>query len=149
MRGLARGEIQSVSVSCFIQATEDEERVKRTIERYLGIEQEPSEEPLEGHFGNRIVNVAWHLTGDAAWKCLLSTLKTLGKDERARLGAELGALVDEHGALYLRLDKQKLVGGSGVLTAADPVRIRVKPRGFMMGAEPHAFYRRLLELNDR
>ena len=53
--------------------------------------------------------------------------------------------MDEHRTLYVRLNKQALMQGEGVLSETDPVRIRVKPRSFLIGSDPEAFYVRLLE----
>jgi RNA binding exosome subunit len=52
----------------------------------------------------------------------------MGQSLRNQLKDELGEHLDEHSALYLRLDKQRLLSGRLELTDADPVRIRVKPR---------------------
>lgn len=144
---MAQREIQSVEVSCFIQATEDEARVTDRIGRSLGIEQEPEREELEGHFGNKIVHVKWHLTGDAGWTCFQTLRSLIVGEWKTELERNLGAYIDEHGALYLRLDKQTLMSGLAAISFGDPVRIRVKPRGFMIRGSPERFYERLLELD--
>ena len=143
---MTQREIQSVEVSCFVQSTEDEDKVRANVQRYLGLEQSPEEEALEGHFGNRILHVRWHLTGEEAWNCFMTLISLLGDDGRTRLLADLAAHLDEHRALYVRLDKQALMGGAGVISDADPVRIRIKPRSFMMRGPPEAFYGRLMEV---
>jgi RNA binding exosome subunit len=142
---VAQREIQSVEVSFFIQATEDEERVRGNVGRFLGIAQVPEEDELEGHFGNRILHVRWHLTGEEAWGCFRTLLSVLGGDGRKELLANLAFHLDEHRALYLRLNKQALMDGVGVISDADPVRIRIKPRSFMMRGSPESFYERLME----
>lgn len=142
---MARKEIQAVEVSCFIHATEDEDKVKSSIQSLLDINPEPAEETLEGHFGNGILRVVWHLTGDDAWLTFRRLVDLLGEEGRAALLGELPALTDEHGALYIRLSKQSLVRGKPLLSSSDPVRVRVKPRGFMMKGRPEEFYARLLE----
>jgi RNA binding exosome subunit len=142
---VAQREIQSVEVSCFVHATEDEVKVKNSISAFLGIEEEPTEEILEGHFGNRIIHARWHLTGEVAWNAFRRVVERLGKDGRAEVLRDLAAHTDEHGALYLRINKQSLIRGTTILASSDPVRVRVKPRGFMMKGSPEQFYGRLLE----
>jgi RNA binding exosome subunit len=140
-------EVQSVEVSCFIQATEDEARVIGSVMKHLEIAQEPELEPLEGHFGNRILHARWHLTGEEAWKSARALAAFLGSDGRGELKKNLRSYLDEHGALYLRLNKQTLVSGAGVVADADPVRVKVKPRGFLLKGPPEMFYERLMELD--
>jgi RNA binding exosome subunit len=142
---VAKREIQSVEVSCFVHATEDEDKVKEAIKGFLGIFDDPLEELLEGHFGNRIIRTTWHLTGDEAWKAFSSITTSIGTEGRAQIVKELSASVDSHGALYLRLSKQSIIRKSALISSSDPVRIRVKPRGFMMKGDPKQFYSRLLE----
>jgi RNA binding exosome subunit len=142
---VAQREIQSVEVSCFVHATEDEKKVKDSIMGFLNIEGEPTEEMLEGHFGNRIIHASWHLTGDDAWLVFRRLVEAIGKDGRAEVLRDLTARTDAHGALYLRVSRQSLIRGAALLSASDPVRVRVKPRGFMMKGNPEQFYGRLLE----
>ena len=142
---MVQREVQSVEVSCLIQSTEDEEKVKERIQRYLGIVERPEEEALEGHFGNRILHVRWHLVGDEAWGCFQTLLSLLGNRGKEELLGSLTAHLDEHRALYLRLDKQSLMNGAGVISETDPVRIRVKPRSFLIRGSPESFYERLME----
>jgi len=143
---MAQREVQSLEVSCFIQATEDEAKVRGSVKKYLGIELEPELDSLEGHFGNRILHAKWHLTGEEAWTSFRTLVGLLGTEGRSELKRNLSSHLDEHGALYLRLNKQTLVGGVMVFTDADPVRVKVKPRGFMMRGAPEQFYERLMEL---
>lgn len=142
---MAQREVQSVEVSCFIQSTEDEERVKAQIQRCLGLVQGREEEALEGHFGNRILHVSWHLIGEEAWDCFQAILTLLGESGREELLESLTAHLDEHRALYVRLSKQALMSGGGVISDTDPVRIRVKPRSFTIRGPPESFYERLME----
>ena len=59
---------------------------------------------------------------------------------------DLGAVIDEHNALYMRLSKQVLVmSGSAVLASSDPIRVKVKPRSHIVKRDPVAFYARLFE----
>ena len=142
---MARREIQSVEVSCFVHATEDEAKVKDGIVRALGVEDGPSEETLEGHFGNPIVHLVWHATGEAAWAAFTRLVEFIGDGGRKEVLGGLEGNTDEHGALYLRLNKQALVRGTALFSSSDPVRVRVKPRRFMMKGSPEKFYRELME----
>ena len=137
-------EIQAMEISCFVQATEDLSKLRSAVERSLGIVQESQEERLEGHYGNSIVNLKWHLTGDGAYESFRALLKFLGKEGRRELLMDLESCLDSHGALYVRLNKQMLVMGMASQSAGDPVRIRIKPRSFMMKGHPRAFYERLM-----
>lgn len=133
-----------MEIACFVQATEDPSKLRGAIERSLGIAQEPEQELLDGHYGNRIVNLKWHLTGESAYESFWALLKMLGKDGRRQLLRDLESSLDSHGALYVRLNKQTLVMGVASLSSSDPVRIRIKPRSFMMKGPPRAFYERFM-----
>ncbi len=141
---MAQREIQSLEVSCFVQATEDETKLSDSIMRALRIEQQPEEEVLEGHFGNRMASLRWRVTGEEAWTSFQALISLLGRDGRRELERELGACIDEHGALYIRLNKQTLVTGVASFSSSDPVRVRVKPRSFMMKGPPADFYERII-----
>ena len=144
MRGVARGEIQAVEVSCFVQATEDEGRLRDAITSSLAIGEGPEEERLEGHFGNHILVLSWHLTGERASASFRALVSLLGRDGRREILRELEAYLDERGALYVRLNKQTLVKGIATTSQSDPVRIRIKPRSFLMKGRPRQFYERLM-----
>jgi RNA binding exosome subunit len=146
---LPQGEIQSVEASCFVHATEDEVRLKDLLGEFLGAEEGPSEERLEGHYGNVIVHLTWHLTGEAAGRVFGRLVEAMGDEGRKVVLADLGAHTDEHGALYVRLNKQALFRGQTVFSSSDPVRVRVKPRSFLMKGDPQRFYRRFLEERSR
>ncbi|MGA2199004.1 MAG: RNA-binding domain-containing protein [Nitrososphaerales archaeon] len=141
---MTQREIQALEISCFVQATEDGGRVRDSIQRTLGVQLAPEEEDLEGYFGNSIINLTWHLTGEQAWTSFQALMSALGKDGRKELMRELDAYLDEHGALYIRLNKQTLVSGIASFSSSDPVRVRVKPRSFMMKGHPGQFYERIM-----
>jgi len=142
-------EIQAVEISCFIHATENAEMIFRILSERLAISQAPETEELEGHFGNRILHVRYHLTGEEATTAFRNTLLCMGSERRSELLAKLEESVDEHNVLYIRLGKQEFVKGNAVLSQVDPIRIRVKPKGFLMKTGARSFYTRLLNLaND-
>jgi RNA binding exosome subunit len=139
-----KGPIQSVEVTYFVHATEDSARLRRAVADLVGSENMPLEERLEGHFGNEILRVRLHLTGDEAESGFEKLASRIPIDVIKQVLADLPSHVDEHSALFLRFDKQSLVRGSVALGSSDPVRVKVKPRGFMMKGGAAAFYNQLL-----
>ena len=138
--------VQSLEVSYFIQMTEDEEKVRRAVAQLLGGEFPEERQEAEGHFGNAIVWVRVHLTGDEAEAALRVVISRMEQEDRKAVLADLGGMVDERGALYIRLSKQVLLmRGSAVLASSDPVRVKVKPRPYVMKRDPKGFYTRLFE----
>jgi RNA binding exosome subunit len=138
--------VQSLEVSYFVQMTEDEEKVRRAVAVLVGDQPEEERQEAEGHYGNRIVWVRIHLTGDEAEAALRRILDLLDGDERAAILADLRGVLDEHYALYIRLSKQVLVmRGSAVLASSDPVRVKVKPRSYLVKRDPEGFYAKLFE----
>jgi RNA binding exosome subunit len=138
-------EIQSLEISYFVNATEDLDRVTRTVAERFGLSERPELESLEGHFGNVIVHVRHHVTGEAAMSAFRRLVALMGRDGVKELLGHLELALDEHKALYIRLPKQGLMGETAALSEADPVRVRVKPRGFMMKEAVGRFYSRLLQ----
>jgi len=141
--------VQSLEVSYFIQMTEDEEKVRRAVAAMVGGEPPMDRQEAEGHHGNKIVWIRMHLTGDEAEAALRQIISRIDPDERRAIMGGLGAMIDEHYALYMRLSKQVLVmRGSAVLASSDPVRVKVKPRSHMVKRDPEGFYARLFEVSD-
>jgi len=139
-------ELQSLEISYLIQATEDEEKVKRAVEALVGRDLPEEREEAEGHHGNRIVWVRHHLTGEEAEAGLRGIVSRMGGDETRSVLGGLDSGLDEHGALYMRLSKQVLVmKGTAVLASSDPIRVKVKPRSHIVKRDPARFYTRLLE----
>jgi RNA binding exosome subunit len=68
----------------------------------------------------------------------------LGAEGVRELLAEVGLALDEHKSLYVRLSKQELLNGVPVLSPIDPIRVKVKPRSFMMKGDAGVFYARLM-----
>ncbi|MEM1994571.1 MAG: RNA-binding domain-containing protein [Nitrososphaerales archaeon] len=119
----------SAEVSFHLHATEDEERCLSTFAETLGIEpQQFAKSVLTGHYGNEVKRYVAHLTGQKAddWGRLL--ISKLDEEDRKHIAREVERHVDEHGKLYLRLDKQSLVDGSVRLGSSDVVRVKLKPR---------------------
>ncbi|MDG6985887.1 MAG: hypothetical protein JRM73_03980 [Nitrososphaerota archaeon] len=140
-----KSEIQSVEVDLFVHATEDPGKLVRAVADLLGSDRAPVEERLDGHFGNAIVSMKLHLTGEEAERAVKRIFSSLPKELKGVLGADMEKFVDEHAALFLRFDKQRLVLGRLVLGGGDALRVKVKPRKFQMRSGGPQFYRRLLE----
>jgi len=143
--GLMKGPIQSLEVTYLIHATEDAGKLERAVSTLLGSSAEPELDPLEGHFGNRIVRVRLHLTGEDASSALASVLKSMHPGLKKEILSDISAHLDEHNALFLRLDKQKLVAGSTAIGSGDAVRLKVKPRLFLVKGSAPKFYEQLIK----
>jgi RNA binding exosome subunit len=142
--------VQSLEVSYFLQMTEDEEKVRLAVAVLLGGDLAEERQEVEGHYGNTIIWVRHHLTGDEAEAALREIVSHIGADERKGILGDLGSVLDEHGALYIRLSKQVLVmRGSAVLASSDPIRVKVKPRSYVVKGDPAGFYARLLGESDQ
>ena len=139
--------IQAVEVSYFVQATEDPERLDRRVRVLLAFEGQGEVESLEGHFGNRILHVRHHLTGDDASGVVEALATNLPTAVKGEIDDSMTERIDEHSALFLRLDKQMLMTGRMELGTADPIRIKLKPRLFMVRNEVQDFYRKVLRLH--
>lgn len=139
-----KGQIQSIEVSYIVHATEDPKIVAKAVSTMMPLDVVPEEEPMEGHFGNAITRVRYHLTGEDAAVALDSIAAHLPALTKDMLKRSIGELVDEHSALYLRFDKQRLVVGTLEEGTSDPVRIRVKPRVFLLQGGAKEFYSKIL-----
>ena len=140
-----KGPIQSVEVTYLVHATEDPDTLRRAVSALLGSSAEPEVEQLEGHFGNTIVKVRLHLTGDEASDAFRSVLQTIPSRLKREIVSDLASFLDEHSAFFLRLDKQRLVAGSPALGSGDAVRLKVKPRLFLVKGSAPKFYEQLIE----
>jgi RNA binding exosome subunit len=139
-----KGPIRTLEVTYLLHTTEDPEKVRSALTKVLSMEAIPEIEHMEGHYGNMISRARVHLTGDDAQKAFDAIVGTLGNDEKKELMGDLGSHLDEHSALFLRFDKQRLVSGSLSFGDADPVRVKVKPRPFLLGGDAARFYSNLL-----
>ncbi|MGD0395580.1 MAG: RNA-binding domain-containing protein [Nitrososphaerales archaeon] len=139
-----KGLVQSIEVSYILHATEDPQTLTKAISSLLSVDAVPEEERMEGHFGNAIAKVRYHFIGEDAAAALSSIAAHLPALTKDRLKCDISELMDEHSALYLRFDKQRLVEGTLKAGTADPVRIRVKPRVFLLRGGAKEFYSKIL-----
>jgi len=99
---------------------------------------------MEGHFGNTITWVRHHLSGKDASIAVGRIAAHLPASAKDGLQRGLGELVDERSSLYLRFDKQRLIEGQLEEGTGDPVRIKVKPRGYLLQGDARELYSRIL-----
>ena len=83
---------------------------------------------LEGHYGNEVKRYVIHLTGRRADEWGKQLLLRMDETDRRRIANEVEKYLDEHGKLYLRLDKQSLIDGVIRAGVEDVVRVKLKPR---------------------
>lgn len=136
--------IQSIEVSYHVHATEDQGKIQRGVEGVIGQAAEPVTELLEGHFGNKIVSSRIHLVGDSAWLAFKSIMSKMPAGLLREVAEDAESYIDEHSAMFIRFDKQALVRGSLALGTADVVRLRIKPRAYLMKGGAPSFYRGLM-----
>lgn len=128
-----------------MHATEDAKKIEESISWLIGQEEPPMVDTLVGHFGNPILRVRVHLTGDDAGRALSRALAKMPRRLKDEIAADVEAYTDEHSALFLRLDKQKLVEREIAVGNSDAVRLKVKPRSFEVRGRPGPFFSALLE----
>ena len=119
----------SAEVSFHLHATEDEERCLLTFSNTLDIDpQDFTKTVLEGHYGNVVRRYVIHLTGRRADEWGKQLILKMDEADRRRIANEVEKYLDEHGKLYLRLDKQSLIDGLIRAGFEDVVRVKLKPR---------------------
>jgi RNA binding exosome subunit len=140
-----KSQIQAVEVAYFVHVTEDPEKLGKAVAALVGLAPTQDGEPLEGHFGNRIIVMKIRAVGDEAESAARRVFASMPREMKREILSGLGSFVDEHSALFLRFDKQLLVQGRLAMGSGDPVRVKVKPRLFRIGQGALEFYRNLLE----
>ncbi len=122
-------QFRSVEVSYFLHATEDYDRVISAIAKALHIQPESfMTSDAQGHYGNPIKIVRAHLIGKETTdftKMLFGSFSSIQKQEML---TDIDRSLNEHGDLFIRLDKQMLLSGKLVQSDIDPVRIKIKLR---------------------
>jgi RNA binding exosome subunit len=134
-----------MDVSYIVHATEDVDRVKDAVMRLLEIDAGPELEEMSGHFGNPILKGAFHLHGEEAERSFGALRARLPPELKSKIVNELSKLIDEHSSLFLRFDKQRMVKGELAEGTNDVVRIKVKPRAFLMKDSASDFFAGMLE----
>ncbi len=132
--------IQSLDVSLLLHATEDGERVIAAVRGLIDVDGPLETEEMEGHFGNRIKKVGIHLHGDQATKAFAVLTARMPGGLRKEFARDIDKLIDEHSSLFLRFDKQELVKGEIAAGYEDAIRLKVKPRAFLMHGHAREFF---------
>jgi RNA binding exosome subunit len=140
-----KGAIQSLDVSYLQHATEDDEKVASAVRGMLGTEAPFESEDLEGHFGNSIRKVSVHLHGEDATRAFTRLTARMPRALRESLVKDIDRLIDEHSSLYLRFDKQRLVQGEITAGYDEAIRVKVKPRAYLMHGHARDFFLDQLE----
>jgi len=123
-----RIEFASVTVSFFIHATEDSERLLSIVSEDLGVAREELQtENIVGHYGNAIVSVKAHIIGRGAQGVATLILRSLSEGAKKQVLLELEKSMDEHDALYLRIDRQS-IDRELVISDEEPIRVKLKPK---------------------
>src|SRR5579875_3922309 len=104
--------VESALISFHLHATEDPEKVMKSIEKILGVQQAAFNIPqLEG------------MQAQGLFELVVKSLPQIDKHE---LLASFEGRVERNIFLYLRLDKQKLVLGRIELGESDPIKLRFR-----------------------
>jgi RNA binding exosome subunit len=136
--------VTGVEISVFSHATEDEDKVERALRNMIpqGVSNiKVDMRRLRGYYNDPItIMTASIRKRKGATETFLATMRALSTLDRYRLIEEIEERVDKAGNLYLRLDKQRALGGVEVLNEVDPVRIIFR---FQVphGADPVSFIR--------
>ena len=138
--------IQSLEVSYLVHATEDEAKVRKGVEGVIGQAAQAETEALQGHFGNAIVSVKIRLTGDSADLAFESMVSKMGARLVREVAGAVESYIDEHSSMFLRFDKQALVGGALAPGHTDAVRVKIKPRAYLMRGAAPSFFRGLMKV---
>ena len=122
-------QFKSVEIAYFLHATEDYDKVIVTIAKEFSASIDKFEvSSAEGHYGNPLRIVKAHITGVEARDFAESFFGRLSSIVKDNIVQEIELSLNEHGDLFIRLDKQQLLAGKIVLAEVDPIRLKFKQR---------------------
>ncbi|MCP8315552.1 MAG: hypothetical protein H3Z51_01630 [archaeon] len=137
--------LSSIEITWMTHATEDGEKVVKKMVEFFPLSYDHIKSfNLEGHFGNPILLYKARLTGAEAGKFIHTLFSSLSDIDKKILEHELSKHLDEHGAFYIRIDKQLLCEGKIGISEKDAIRIKLKPKGGLKLHEKLSYYRGLL-----
>jgi RNA binding exosome subunit len=117
----------SVMISFLIHSTEDVQSLVELVSRKLHLPGNAFEVcHMEGHYGNSLHYASSHITGDSADSVSVTIFSNLDEKSKKSLTLNLDSSLDEHDALYIRLDRQ-LLNQCLTLGSEEPIRIKFKP----------------------
>ena len=124
--------IAYVDIRFSAHATEDPKKVMEAVQKIL-----PSnyidniafkKSNLRGHYGNPIILFETRIKSEEIIQAFVKNFSSnFGELDKETLLREIN-LHAEDGSLYLRLDKQAALQGELKLSAADPIRVRIRFR---------------------
>lgn len=115
----------NVRIDAIAHATEHKPRIITSLATGLDIDSNLIHElRSEGHYGNAITTVSASLRGKMARKSLERLRTTLPISDMDHIRETLPTRIGDS-TLYLRLDKQEMVGGHIKLNDSGSVRIRI------------------------
>ena len=132
--------IQSLDVSYLLHATEDADKVAAAVRELVGDAAPFESEEMEGHFGNSIRKVNIHLHGEDAGNAFSRLTARMPQALKVSVAKDIDDLIDEHSSLYLRFDKQCLVKGEIATGYNEAIRLKVKPRAYLMHGHAKNFF---------
>ena len=122
-------QFRSVEIVYFLHGTEDYDRVIASIARELSVYVDKFEvSHAEGHYGNPLEIVKALITGAQARDFAESFFGRLSSIVKDSIAQEIGLSLNEHGDLFVRLDKQQLLDGKIILGEVDPIKLKFKLR---------------------
>ena len=135
-----KGAIQSLDVSYLLHATEDANKVAAAVRGLVGGEAPFEFEEMEGHFGNSIRKASLRLHGEDATKAFTRLTARMPGELKKSVARDIDRLIDEHSSLYLRFDKQRLVQGEIAAGYDEAIRLKIKPRTFLVHGHARDFF---------
>lgn len=122
--------IKAVKISVFSHATEDVEKVKLAVRRFLPESlkgQEFETDKLTGHYNDPIIILTLNVKSkkDASTIVDKTFIKLSSLDQQTIID-ELSNRVDNSGNFFLRFDKQKAFKNKFVLAENDSIRMKIK-----------------------
>ena len=121
-----------MDLSYLLHATEDAEKVATAVRGLVGDGTSFETEDMVGHFGNSIKKVSVHLHGEEATRVFTLLTERMPRAFRESAAKDIDNLIDEHSSLYLRFDKQRLVQGEIAAGYDEAIRLKAKPRAYLM-----------------
>ncbi len=119
--------IHSITISTFVHATEDEERVLTALHVFVPHEVPIATQHVAGHFGNPVTILRAQITQAQTIRRTLDILyKKLSPSELESLRDDAARHLDESCNLFIRFDKQQAARGVLKLGREDPVLVRLK-----------------------
>ena len=121
-------------ISAFIHATEDAIKVIAACQQLLPDAFRNNmiftQRALQGHHRNPIIFLETTIQDPAVIKESITTIdQQLRSTDRYLLWQDGHRYLDEKGNLYLRFDKQAAYKKQLVFSQADPIRVKIKPKG--------------------